>query len=1188
MTSPDDAFPNSPDGAGGSLKGGTRLGDYRLDRLLGAGAMGEVYLARQLRLDQVCAVKILPPELTSSPDFEKRFESEGRALAKLDHANIVRVLYAGLDQGRHFLSMEYVDGGSLEDHIHSHGGRIPVAGAVPILRDILSGLAFAHARGVVHRDLKPANILRTRGGCCKISDFGLALVAGEAYMQSIVQKSIVAESRLSMLRSVARHGDDETLAAETRRLAPSNPGDAETIAGPGVVRRTVPGEDETIANENLSDPAARSRGAFPSRLEDGETIAAGETRGAPGSLDQDLTIAGDSGTGSEAETMIRGAGNSGAIPASGRNSQHVSPTQRPDEAAAFVGTLLYMSPEVHEHRPADARSDIYAVGVIAYEMMTGVKPRGRAKAPSKLAEGLSADWDAWVFKCMESDPDDRFQSAAQALESLPSAELAAPMPAKRRSKARVLAFASVVAILCVAVAGYVLRGPIAGLLSGESAATGGTSSTPVREKPAAQAPAPSATPGALVVKSLPSGAEVRVESQPVRTTPAAFDSLPPGPYRMDISMPGYESFSTSAVVESGRTTTLPAFSLIRQTGALSISSGSPDTEWRLLRTPDGQQPDRLSGVTPVTLTQVPTGSYTVEFHRAGWPRAQEEVTVAHGATQSVSHEFASGTLSILGNIEGAAWKIVSSPAPDAPARQGTVPDVIGDLPEGAYTIEFSLDGWKSLRVESVVKAGSQSSASAAFPTGSVEVISTPDGAEVSDDSGRLLGSTPLSIRNFPPGAVKLKVSKSGGGSAEVTGDLAAGSTLQLSCDVSRSPALDILDRSVDAAFECRFDDALSGFTKVIEDPSAPAFARAEALVDRADIIGNRMEIDKALADYSAVIDMADAPPAKKARAYYGRAGVRNLRDGSTSGESDYASAGAEAEKALATPDLSVDDKAFSLMMRGMFRARQQDLGGALQDLDEALGMDNLAVRMKAMARFYRGLAQIINGNRSGAMEDFAATGSMEGASPDIRAIGYSYKASCELGMGATDAALKDYQAAGEIRNVPDTIAVDAHLGSAAIFERRGDFGNAQNHYNDVVAMGFKIQPLKRAMAFVGRAKCRVALGDKSGALADYNQIISMKEAPADSRAAALNARGRSFLESGNVAAALGDFSKALSVEGATLDSRLAAMLGRAEAYSTNRQFDVALDEYNAVLKMKGLTPSQQAETHLGLSMVYGN
>ncbi|MFA5257135.1 MAG: serine/threonine-protein kinase, partial [Opitutales bacterium] len=138
----------APDSA---LPQGFRLGDYEIERLLGAGAMGEVYLARQVRLNQRCALKVLPAALAQSADFEKRFASEGQALAMLDHPNVVRVLNAGEDKGRHFLTMEYVEGGSLEEHLAERGGRLPEADARKMLVQILSGLAYAHKAGVVHR-----------------------------------------------------------------------------------------------------------------------------------------------------------------------------------------------------------------------------------------------------------------------------------------------------------------------------------------------------------------------------------------------------------------------------------------------------------------------------------------------------------------------------------------------------------------------------------------------------------------------------------------------------------------------------------------------------------------------------------------------------------------------------------------------------------------------------------------------------------------------------------------------------------------------------------------------------------------------------------------------------------------------------------------------------------------------------
>ena len=124
-----------------SLPAGTRLGDYTLERLLGSGAMGEVYLARQVRLDQQCALKILPPELTRSRDFEKRFEQEGRSMAKLDHPHIVRVHNASVDAGRHFIAMEYVPGGTLDDLLARHGGLLPERQAHKLLSEILDALA---------------------------------------------------------------------------------------------------------------------------------------------------------------------------------------------------------------------------------------------------------------------------------------------------------------------------------------------------------------------------------------------------------------------------------------------------------------------------------------------------------------------------------------------------------------------------------------------------------------------------------------------------------------------------------------------------------------------------------------------------------------------------------------------------------------------------------------------------------------------------------------------------------------------------------------------------------------------------------------------------------------------------------------------------------------------------------------
>jgi predicted Ser/Thr protein kinase len=139
--------------------------------LLGKGGMGAVYKAKQRGLDRLVAVKILPPEVGSDPAFAERFTREARALAHLNHPNIVTVYEFGQVDGLYYLIMEYVDGVNLRQAIQS--GLAP-KDALAIVPQVCDALQFAHDEGVVHRDIKPENILIDRRGRVKIADFGLA------------------------------------------------------------------------------------------------------------------------------------------------------------------------------------------------------------------------------------------------------------------------------------------------------------------------------------------------------------------------------------------------------------------------------------------------------------------------------------------------------------------------------------------------------------------------------------------------------------------------------------------------------------------------------------------------------------------------------------------------------------------------------------------------------------------------------------------------------------------------------------------------------------------------------------------------------------------------------------------------------------------------------------------------------
>ncbi|MDQ1707519.1 MAG: eukaryotic-like serine/threonine-protein kinase, partial [Pyrinomonadaceae bacterium] len=155
-----------------SLDPGTRIGRYEILSQLGKGGMGEVYLARDTKLDRNLALKILPADLAVNRDRMLRFIQEAKAAAALNHPNVAHVYEIGEHEGLNFIAMEFVDGHTLREKIHYE--RTELRKLIRFLQQVAGGLAKAHAAGIVHRDLKPDNIMITRDGYAKILDFGLA------------------------------------------------------------------------------------------------------------------------------------------------------------------------------------------------------------------------------------------------------------------------------------------------------------------------------------------------------------------------------------------------------------------------------------------------------------------------------------------------------------------------------------------------------------------------------------------------------------------------------------------------------------------------------------------------------------------------------------------------------------------------------------------------------------------------------------------------------------------------------------------------------------------------------------------------------------------------------------------------------------------------------------------------------
>lgn len=161
-----------------------KLGKYTLIEEIGRGGYGTVYRAYDTMLKVERAVKVLHPALVADPEFIERFKREAQLAAQLEHSNIVPVYDLGEDQGRFFLAMKYMPGGSLKD-VLAKEEHIPFDRAVEIASQIAEALGFAHSRGLVHRDVKPGNILLEQDGTARLSDLGFAKALSSANSASL-------------------------------------------------------------------------------------------------------------------------------------------------------------------------------------------------------------------------------------------------------------------------------------------------------------------------------------------------------------------------------------------------------------------------------------------------------------------------------------------------------------------------------------------------------------------------------------------------------------------------------------------------------------------------------------------------------------------------------------------------------------------------------------------------------------------------------------------------------------------------------------------------------------------------------------------------------------------------------------------------------------------------------------------
>ncbi len=244
----------------------TRLGPYKIVALIGSGGMGEVYRARDTRLLRDVALKVLPPSFTNDPERLRRFEQEARAVAALNHPNIVSVYDVGNADGIHYIVSELLEGETLRQRILPSG--MTARKAIELAVQLAHGLAAAHEQGIVHRDLKPENIFITRNERLKILDFGLAKLRRPQALAETVDGVTVAQTNTGQVLGTVGYMSPE----QVRGDAADHRSDIfsfgsilyEMLNGQRAFKRNTGAETMTaILNEDPPELSARSGAVVP-------------------------------------------------------------------------------------------------------------------------------------------------------------------------------------------------------------------------------------------------------------------------------------------------------------------------------------------------------------------------------------------------------------------------------------------------------------------------------------------------------------------------------------------------------------------------------------------------------------------------------------------------------------------------------------------------------------------------------------------------------------------------------------------------------------------------------------------------------------------------------------------------------------------------------------------------------------
>lgn len=352
------------------LNGKTLDDKYQIERELGRGGMGTVYLATHLGTERPVAIKVIAPQFMERPEFVERFRREARAAGRLRHPNVVDVTdfgFSATDQGQvAYLVMEYLDGCTLGEILEEEKN-LPVGWTLDILEQVCSAVHEAHEQGIIHRDLKPDNIWlepNQRGGyTVKVLDFGIAKL--EAQESHDTGEFEVRESASPTFASGANttfggHAYDETI---HESASPTHVGDRATMAIAVERSAAAAGSDRETLIQPLANGDETNTLVQPAAHGDEAGTLVLKAR-ADGNANQEAV-----------QTQLISAENESTKAVTSHSSLLADPTSSDlTRVGAVLGTPLYMSPEQCRGDRLDARSDIYSLGVIAYQMLSGDTP----------------------------------------------------------------------------------------------------------------------------------------------------------------------------------------------------------------------------------------------------------------------------------------------------------------------------------------------------------------------------------------------------------------------------------------------------------------------------------------------------------------------------------------------------------------------------------------------------------------------------------------------------------------------------------------------------------------------------------------------------------------------------------------------------------------------------------------------